>query len=208
MALMPSLADLSWPLRTERLLIRPITTDDIEALWRIRSIPSVSEWLPYVAVDQAAFTERFSDPERLRKTLVLERDGTVIGDLMVAVESPWSQEEVKEQAADTQAELGWSIDPAVEGHGYATEAARALLRLCFEDLGLRRVTALCFADNTGSWRLMERIGMRRELHTVADSLHRTRGWLDGLGYALLAEEWRAAGAASPQAGAVTPRPPA
>jgi RimJ/RimL family protein N-acetyltransferase len=38
---------------------------------------------------------------------------------------------------------------------------------------------------------MERIGMRREAHNVRDSLHRTRGWLDGLGYALLAEEWRA-----------------
>ncbi|MEU4418909.1 GNAT family N-acetyltransferase, partial [Nocardia salmonicida] len=152
-----------------------------------------SDWLPYVAVDQAVFTERFRDPARLAKTLVLELGGTVIGDLMVAIESPWAQEEVKEQAADSQAELGWSIDPAVEGHGYATEAARALLRLCFEDLGLRRVTALCFADNTASWRLMERIGMRREIHTVADSLHRTRGWLDGLGYAILAEEWRASG---------------
>jgi len=39
---------------------------------------------------------------------------------------------------------------------------------------------------------MERIGMRREAHNVRDSLHRDHGWLDGFGYALLAEEWRAA----------------
>jgi RimJ/RimL family protein N-acetyltransferase len=60
-------------------------------------------------------------------------------------------------------------------------------------LRLRRVFATCFADNTGSWRLMEKLGMRREAHNVRDSLHRDRGWLDGYTYALLADEWRAAG---------------
>ena len=54
------------------------------------------------------------------------------------------------------------------------------------------MVANCFADNTSSWRLMERLGMRRELHTVNESLHRSGQWLDGFGYALLADEWRAA----------------
>ncbi len=66
-----------------------------------------------------------------------------------------------------------------------------LIRLCFEDLALRRVTASCFADNEPSWRLMGRLGMRREVHTLAESLHRSGQWLDGVGYALLANEWRA-----------------
>ncbi|HEX8767440.1 MAG TPA: GNAT family protein, partial [Jatrophihabitans sp.] len=63
----------------------------------------------------------------------------------------------------------------------------------FTDLGLRRVTANCFADNEASWRLMERVGMRRELYTVRESLHRSGEWLDGIGYALLADEWRGSG---------------
>jgi RimJ/RimL family protein N-acetyltransferase len=67
---------------------------------------------------------------------------------------------------------------------------REVLRVCFEDLGLRRVTAECFAENEASWRLMERVGMRRETHTVRESLHRSGEWLDGFGYALLADEWR------------------
>ena len=87
-----------------------------------------------------------------------------------------------------QAELGWCLDPAHHGHGYGTEAVGELLRICFADLGLRRVTASCFADNTASWRLMERLHLRREQHTVRDSLHRDGQWLDGYGYALLAEE--------------------
>lgn len=69
-----------------------------------------------------------------------------------------------------------------------------MIRICFEDLGLRRVAAECFAANEPSWRLMERLGMRREIHAVKESLHRAHGWVDGLGYALLAEEWRAASA--------------
>jgi RimJ/RimL family protein N-acetyltransferase len=83
------------------------------------------------------------------------------------------------------------LDPAVGGHGYATEAVRELLRLCFEDLRLRRVTANAFAANEASWRLMERVGMRREGCSVADSLHRDLGWVDSVVYALLAEEWSA-----------------
>ena len=108
---------------------------------------------------------------------------------MLAVEDAWAQAEVADQARGVQADLGWVLHPDHAGHGYATEAVRQLLRLCFEDLGLRRVTASCFADNTASSRLMERVGMRRELHSVRDSLHRSGEWLDGYAYAVLAEEW-------------------
>ena len=97
-----------------------------------------------------------------------------------------------------QAELGWVIDPACAGNGFATEAASALLRICFVELGLRRVYAQCFADNAASWRIMEKLGMRREEYAVRDSLHRSGQWMDGMRYAILSDEWRArpAGAGS------------
>ena len=122
---------------------------------------------------------------------MIELDGTVIGDLMVAVQDAWAQAEVTERAHGVQAELGCGLDPGHSGRGYAAEAVREVLRICFEDLGLRRVTADCFAANVASWRLMERVGMRREAYTVRDSLHRSGAWLDGMAYALLQEEWRA-----------------
>lgn len=186
------LTELGWPVRTERLSLRLGTPADIEPTWRFRQLPEVSEWLT-AAGDLEGYRARFLDPGRLAATVVIELDGTVVGDLMLKVEDAWAQAEVAEQARGVQAELGWTLDPAYGGRGLASEAVRALLRISFEDLGLRRVTAQCFADNTASWRLMERVGMRREVQTVAESLHRTRGWLDGLGYALLADEWRAAG---------------
>jgi RimJ/RimL family protein N-acetyltransferase len=184
------LSAVAWPVRTERLTIRPGTPEDADATWAFRRLPEVGRWLTAASTDRERYAERFGDPDRLAKTLVIEHEGVVVGDLMLAIEDGWSQSEVADRARGVQAELGWVIDPAHAGQGFATEAARELLRICFEDLGLRRVIAQCFADNEASWRLMEKLGMRRETHTVRESLHRSGEWLDGLAYAMLADEWR------------------
>jgi RimJ/RimL family protein N-acetyltransferase len=183
---------VSWPSRTDRLTLRPATLDDLEPTWQFRRLESVSRWITRAPGSLEEYRTEFEDADRLASTLVVRLDGEVIGDLMLRVEDAWAQAEIAEQARGVQAELGWVLHPDRAGHGYATEAVRELIRICFEDLGLRRVTADCFAANEGSWRLMERVGMRRELHTVRESLHRSGQWLDGLGYALLADEWRGA----------------
>ncbi len=183
------LAAVAWPVHTDRLAIRPATPADAEATWRYRRLEVVNRWLTRAPETFEAYRVQFEEPASLAKTLVVELDGVVVGDLMVAVEDAWAQAEVAEHARGVQAELGWSLHPDYAGRGYATEAVRELLRICFADLRLRRVTANCFAANEPSWRLMERLGMRRELYTVRESLHRTDGWLDGMGYALLADEW-------------------
>ncbi|MBB2946580.1 RimJ/RimL family protein N-acetyltransferase [Actinoplanes lutulentus] len=184
------LTAVTWPLRTDRLSLRPATTGDTGATWHFRRRADVSHWITRASATLDDHRTWFEAPETLARTLVIEHSGAVIGDLMVKIEDAWAQTEIAEEARSVHAELGWVLDPDHAGHGYATEAVRELLRLCFEDLGLRRVTAVCFADNEASWRLMERVGMRREFHTVRDSLHRSGEWLDCLGYALLADEWR------------------
>jgi RimJ/RimL family protein N-acetyltransferase len=181
---------IDWPVHTERLSIRPATSADVEAVWSYRRFPEVSEWLTAAPPTLAEFRTHFDLPERLAKTLVIEWAGVVIGDLMLAVESPYAQAEVKDEALGTQAELGWCIAPDQAGQGYAKEAVRELFRLCFQELGLRRVVAGCFVGNEPSWRLMERLGMRRESHAVRESLHRSGEWMDGYVYALLREEWQ------------------
>lgn len=183
------LADVEWPLRTERLLIRRATADDAEVTWTYRRLPEVNNWLTVAPTTYADYRELFLEEDRLAKTLLVELAGDVIGDLMVKIEEPYAQAEVKETAAGSQAELGWCLAPAHTGRGYAKEAVLELFRLCFVDLGLRRVVAGCFAGNEPSWRLMERLGMRRETHAVRESLHRSGEWMDGFVYALLREEW-------------------
>jgi len=183
--------DVTWPVQTARLTLRPATAEDVEATWSYRRLEPVGRWVTRAPQSFAEHRTQFEDEGSLAKTLVVELNGEAIGDLMVAVGDAWAQAEVAERARDIQAELGWVFAPDLAGRGYATEAVREVLRICFARLGLRRVTAECFAANEASWRLMERVGMRRELHTIRDSLHRSGEWLDGLGYALLAEEWEA-----------------
>ena len=182
-----SIADLDWPVATERLTLRPAEPRDAMPTFAFRHLPEVSEWTTARVTDPEAWEAGFA--ERMADTLVIERGGVVIGDLMLQVQDPWSQLEVRTEAAGTLVEIGYTLDPACTGQGYATEAVREELRLCFEEIGVRRVIAQCFADNEASWRLMERVGMRREQHTRADSLHRSGEWLDGMMYAILAEEW-------------------
>ncbi|KQY23490.1 GCN5 family acetyltransferase [Cellulomonas sp. Root485] len=181
------LSAVPWPVRTARLSLRPATADDADAIWQLRRKPGVDEWLSHTVGERDAYVARVRAPDRLALTLVVELDGRVIGDLMLQIEDSWAQDDPERPR---QAVLGWVLDPEHGGQGYATEAVAELLRISFEDLGLRRVRAVCFADNEPSWRLMERLGMRREEHSVRDALHRSRGWIDGLTYALLADEWR------------------
>jgi len=187
---MPAIADLDWPRHTARLALSPATEDDLAALWQIRRQESVGRWMSDSSTDWDAFVAKAAKLGWLGDTLTVRCEDQVIGDLMLRVGDAWAQGEVTARAVGVQAELGWCFEPSVAGHGYATEAVRELLRIAFVGLGLRRVTALCFADNVPSWRLMERVGMRRETHNVRESLHRSGAWLDGLGYALLADEWQ------------------
>jgi RimJ/RimL family protein N-acetyltransferase len=182
-----SLDVVDWPVRTERLVLRRLADGDLARIFAYRSQPEVAEWIGSTSPDVDALAERFGDGAT---AVVVEHRGRLIGDLMVKPEAAYAQREVAEQAVGAQAELGWTFDPGHHGHGFATEAIRALLGICFRDLGLHRVVAACFTDNEPSWRLMERVGMRREAHHVRDSLHRDHGWLDEYIYAMLAEECR------------------
>ena len=182
---------LTWPVRTERLVIRPLTGDDVPALFEIRRQPQVAQWMTASPDDYDEFAHAFSEPERTDTTLVMLLDGTLVGDLYVAVSDAWGQREVAAAAKSTRAEIGWCVDPAYAGQGYASEGAAELLRLCFDGLGLRRVTAGAFAANAASIRVMEKIGMTIEGRGRLDSLHRDLGWVDGISAAVLADEWRA-----------------
>jgi RimJ/RimL family protein N-acetyltransferase len=188
-------ARLDWPVHTERLLICPLAEDDIPAVFAIRRQPEVAQWMTAQPHDFDEFARDFAEPARRDTTLVMRRDGVLIGDLYLAVGNAWGQHEVADGAKRTQAEIGWCVDPAYAGHGYASEGAAALLRLCFDGLGLRRATASAFAANAASVRVMEKIGMTIEGRGRRDVLHRDLGWVDGVAAAVLADEWAAAGQA-------------
>lgn len=90
-------------------------------------------------------------------------------------------------ARAAQAEIGWTLDPRHQGHGYATEAAAALAAFAFDTLGVHRLYARLDVENTGSVRVCERLGMRREAHLIENDLDGDR-WGSEYIYAALAAD--------------------
>jgi RimJ/RimL family protein N-acetyltransferase len=186
-------AHIAWPRAAGALELRPPTSDDLDQVLVWRNRPEVTRWLLRTTVDPEAFRrawlESVEDPDQHAVVAVL--DGVIVGTGSLDVHDGMGQFD-GDVWRRSEGLLGYLIDPAHAGNGYATEIAGALLDLAFTELGLHRVTAGCFADNVASWRVMEKLGMRREQHGVRDSWHAELGWVDGFTYAILVEEWHPA----------------
>jgi RimJ/RimL family protein N-acetyltransferase len=178
-----------YPIETERLLLRPITPDDVEDLHSYQSIPEVCRYIPPEPRNREQILERIDnlyrstlDEAGQHLNVAAERrsDGRVIGDLVLF----WHSAEHK------AGEIGYVFHPDVGGQGYATEACRALLTLAFDGLGLHRVTARIDARNGPSAALACRLGMRQEAHLIENEWFKGE-WTDELDFAILDREWRA-----------------
>ncbi|MFG2450166.1 GNAT family N-acetyltransferase [Streptomyces sp. NPDC048512] len=180
---------LSLPAATERLALRPFTTDDLDDLHAYQSLPDVARHLfrPPLTRDQcarsltrrAAGTAWAEDGDDLVVAVRETGETTVVGEIVLRLAS----------ARARQAEIGWVFHPAYAGRGYATEAARATASLAFAELNVHRLFARLDVLNTGSVRVCERLGMRREAHFVENDLDGGR-WADEYVYATLAREWK------------------
>lgn len=173
------------PLRTERLTLRRHQPTDAEWLHRIYSRDDVTRHLlhgPLTRKDVDTLVH-----ERLTKTelasgsgslaLVVDADGQPVGDV-----SLWLTDRIHGIA-----EIGWVLDPAHGGRGYASEAVAAILDLAFNHYRLHRVIAQMDARNTRSARLAARVGMRLEAHHRRDWWSKN-DWTDTLIYAMLADD--------------------
>jgi len=182
--------DVTWPRPAGSLTLRPPTRDDLEQVLVWRNRAEVTRWLLRTTVEPEAFTtawlDSVEDPDQ--HTAVALLDGVVVGTGSLDVRDGIGQFD-GDAWRGSEGELGYLVDPDQAGRGFATVIAGAMLDLAFADLGLHRVTAGCFADNVASWRVMEKLGMRREQHGVRDSWHAELGWIDGYTYGILAEEW-------------------
>jgi RimJ/RimL family protein N-acetyltransferase len=178
-----------YPLETERLVLRPFGEDDFEALYAIQSDPAVTRYLPWDPRTRDEVRESIErrirgsvarPGEPLSIAVTLRDGGALIGDLTLF----WSSFE------HHQGEIGFVLDPAFHGQGYATEAARVLLELAFDGLRLHRVVGRLEARNRASAALLERLGMRREAHLIENEYVKDE-WQSELVYAFLESEWRA-----------------
>jgi RimJ/RimL family protein N-acetyltransferase len=177
-----------YPIRTERLLLRPFIAADAERLHAYRSQPEVVRYLLHDVQSLEQMTERVNSAHS-----TLEKEGDVISLAVVEADSGVLVGDVVlfwRNVEHRGGEIGYVFDPAFAGRGFATEASRAMLELAFDGLGLHRVVGRLDARNVASGRVLERLGMRREAYFISNEYLKDE-WTDEIIYAVLEDEWAA-----------------
>lgn len=173
-------------LATERLILREFVEGDWEAVLAYQQNPQYlqfCEWTQRTPEDVREFVWRFVAQQRevprvkFQLAVTLKSTGRLIGNCGIRQESAEARE----------AELGFELDPGYWGHGYATEAAGALVQWGFSQHHVHRVSSWCIADNAASVRVLEKLGMRREGRLREKHYFKGRWW-DTLLYAMLDRE--------------------
>jgi len=148
-------------LRTARLLLRAFREEDRAPFAAINADPDVMAYMPKrLGADEG---------DALYARIVSEWSEHGFG--LFAVEVPEVAPFVGfvglarpafEASFTPCVEIGWRLARSAWGHGYATEAARAVLAFGFETVGLGEILSWTVPQNERSWRVMERLGMRHD----------------------------------------------
>jgi RimJ/RimL family protein N-acetyltransferase len=175
---------------TPRLVLRRFASTDATALAEYRSLPEVARYQSWDAPYPRERAEAFiawlgehhpDDPGEWHQLAIAEREAPdrLIGDCGFR---PRADEPLI-------VDMGFTLSPAVQGRGYATEAVGEVIRYLFEDRGKHKVCADCDTRNDASWQLMERLGFVRE-GALRSSYRDGAAWADEYLYGLLESDWR------------------
>jgi RimJ/RimL family protein N-acetyltransferase len=178
-------------LTTERLALRECTLDDADLFIELDSDPEVMRYLTDQLTDRE-HVERNVLPRLLAEYrrhpgfglwVAHTHDGTFVG---------WFHLRQRDDRPVGEVELGYRLRRAAWGRGYATEGSRALLHRGFEELGVRTVYAETMTVNTGSRRVMEKVGLSYRTTSFPDDFPPIPGSEQGgVEYSITLEEWKA-----------------
>jgi RimJ/RimL family protein N-acetyltransferase len=169
-------------LETERLRIRAYREADIAELVPLigaREVAATTGRIPhpYSEEDAREFLAQIEVEREVRLAITLRDGGRLIGGIGLRLFEPHEQ-----------AELGYWLGVPYWGKGYATEAAREMLRYGFQDLKLHRIFATQFANNPASGRILKKLGMRHE-GCQREHFRKWDQFVDLELYGLLRKEW-------------------
>lgn len=175
-------------LTTDRLILRDFVFEDWPDVLAYQRDPRYLRYYPWTdrsPEDVQRFVQMFLDQQAVRPRLkyqlviTLKTTGRLIGNCGVRMKSSDAHE----------ADIGYELAPDQWGHGYATEAARAMIEFGFTHLKVHRIWSWCIADNVASARVLERLGLHLEGRLHENEFFKDRWW-DTLWYAILEDEWR------------------
>ncbi|MBD2518437.1 GNAT family N-acetyltransferase [Nostoc sp. FACHB-973] len=175
-------------LETNRLLMREFVESDSQAVFAYQSNPLYllySHWTHRTENDVCEFIQMFITQQKeqprtkFQLAVVLKEENRLIGNCGIRINDSKLGE----------ANIGYELNPEYWRQGYATEAAQAILKFGFEELKMHRIWSWCIAENIASFKVLEKIGMRREGHMQEKELIKGK-WYDSFIYAILETEWK------------------
>jgi [ribosomal protein S5]-alanine N-acetyltransferase len=173
-------------LETERLILRKLTTEDSEQVESLASDYDVAKTTltiphPYPKGSAKEFISNINKAQEEEKIVIYaitkKDDSSLIGIINLSLQKIYDR-----------AELAYWVGKPYWGKGYGTEAAKALLEYGFEELNLNRIFAASFTNNPGSWRIMEKIGLKHE-GVLRQHLKKREEYVDLTYYGLIKEEY-------------------
>ena len=174
-------------METERLIVRRFNVEDWKGLYEYLSQESVVKYEPYNSFNEDECKEEaeYRSQSEAFWAVCLKENNKLIGNIY------FQQQEPKKFLTW---EIGYVFNPKYYGEGYATESCKAILKYGFEQMGAHRIIGKCNPENSASWKLLERLEMRREGHYKKPAFFKknTDGklvWHDAYIYAMLSEEW-------------------
>ena len=174
-------------IESQQLLIRRFKASDWQDLHEYMSKASVVEYEPYEAFDEETSKKvaKLRSEDHAFYAVILKESQTLIGHIYFTLCEPSHKKTYV---------IGYVFNPNYGGKGYATEACKKIIEYGFEELDAHRIMARCNPENRKSWRLLERLHMRREGHFIKCNYfnvdeNKEPIWHDAYEYAILSEEW-------------------
>ncbi|MFC7687187.1 GNAT family N-acetyltransferase [Ureibacillus sp. GCM10028918] len=167
-------------IESDRLLIRKFNIDDVKEVHEYTSNPFVMKYIPegvlsmvethsFIIENMGEVAEKFA--------VILKEENRLIGHIAFF-----------KYFGNHTYEIGWVFNSNYYNRGFATEAAHTILNYGFSELKLHRIIATCQPENIPSYRIMKKIGMRRE-GLFKKCIPHNDEWWDEYFYAILGEEW-------------------
>lgn len=193
--------EIDYPIITNRLYIEPYKIDFTNDLYELKQLPQTHRFNYSTVPSQSEISESINDlvnynyqkPKgKLELVIVLKETGKFIG---------YTGLKGNDFEKDSTAEIYYTIHPDYFRKGYGTEIVIGMLKFAFFQLELHRIWAGATCENIASWKIMEKVGMRKETHWIKDrpkpgmwvegkGFEKTNQWEDGFGYAILKEEFK------------------
>lgn len=174
-------------IETKRLNLREFTMEDWPEVLAYQSDPRYQRYYPITErtpEEAQEFVRMFLDqqqeqPRRKYQLAAIHKTSNkLIGNCGIRMKT----------ADALQADIGYEFSPEHWGKGYATEAAQAMVHFGFTNFHLHRIWSWCLAENRGSVRVLEKLGMQLEGRLRENEYFKDRWW-DTLVYGMLASEW-------------------